>query len=132
MKSEDQCAEVVQASALVFKVFRECQAKTSVGGEKITVEEYADNIFPKIRVLMDQAWKLYVYSLEEHSKEAKVLMHKCMTCSKYNENTCKVFNDMGDHITWDKFQLFVTKFNSLCIEGVDNNFYMPDGVKYEK
>jgi len=129
MKCEDKVADTIEASAQVLKAFRECQSADSDGGELITNNEFTETIFPAIRHLIDEAWKLYVSSLEEHSKEAEVLMHKCMTCNKYNENVCRLFIEMGSHVAWDDFQMFVTKQNSLCIEGADNTFYMPDGEK---
>jgi len=128
MKCETQLVATFEALTCALVAFRKCQEEDSDGGEKITTAEFIHEIFPVLRTVVIEAENLYKETLHEHSKEATVLMHKCILCDKYKDSTCDLFNDLPAISSWGEFELFAERNNGMCIyndfdKGMAEGFY---------
>ena len=137
MDYSNQCVSIMLTAAQVLQAFKDCQEESSDGGIDITTKEFQDEIFPAINALITGANNLYKLSVEKHAEDADVLVSKCVDCDKAHEASCTLYLDLDDCISWDIFKKYTESHSALCIEGIDNTFYLPeedidinDEVKY--
>ena len=126
MKIDINYAKALSAYADLGVALQQCRHADSEDGVKISANEFKNEILPLHHKAENAIRELYKEIIMEHSKDNEVLMAKCLTCSKYNNVDCKLYNGLTD-IKWDDFQVYIEKNSAVCVEGADNEFYVPEG-----
>lgn len=126
MKLDERYALALQTYAELGVALQKCRSVDSHEGEKISAKEFSEDILPLHHKAESAIRELYKEIILEHAKDTEILMAKCIQCDKFNDKDCPLYNGLSG-VNFEDFKTYIERNSALCIEGVDNTFYMPDG-----